>query len=473
MFGRRLAIISTTLLAVLPIDVAYSRIAWDASQSLLATLPCVYLPLWAIVNPRLKARLSIATAVALLIAIMVHPTNLFIAPLAIVCLAFAWRATFTPRIRPVAAGGAVLIGLSVVATLYAAVRWFPESVARIANPQQYTAFLASFGRLFSGATVYEYFSGAVRPAASAAVDGNSLRWDCVPYDAAAWIIGGWLTWGFVRELRRKRPELIYLSAGWAVSLFGFFLVAGPGGLAPNFERYALWTIAPAAAAASIAIEGWQRRCGRWAVFSTAAALALGWLMLFGFQTNCLDFMRQTGGRSHRTFRTSAVEPKQAAMAAILAQREPEQAVRIVTSEWWIYWPMRYLSFGIQSKDGLSPVSVELRTIEEEQTVLSEFATAHDGRVWFVEFTATRACDTLRNTARAIQQSLRETRINDFAGQPILSLFTRAGRTAPKQNHTSQKKIKELGLTSRVSELSFLGRSDDQRDLATDTAFGSW
>ena len=44
-FDRRTAIISTVLLAVLPINIAYCRIAWDASQSLAATLPVVYFAL--------------------------------------------------------------------------------------------------------------------------------------------------------------------------------------------------------------------------------------------------------------------------------------------------------------------------------------------------------------------------------------------------------------------------------------------
>ncbi len=41
-FDLRTATISTVALAVLPINIAYSRFAWDASQSLLFTLPVVY-----------------------------------------------------------------------------------------------------------------------------------------------------------------------------------------------------------------------------------------------------------------------------------------------------------------------------------------------------------------------------------------------------------------------------------------------
>ena len=50
-FDRSTAAISTLCLAILPVNIAYSRFAWDASQSLLATLPVLYLALAAVRFP--------------------------------------------------------------------------------------------------------------------------------------------------------------------------------------------------------------------------------------------------------------------------------------------------------------------------------------------------------------------------------------------------------------------------------------
>ena len=90
-FDRPTAVISTLILALLPIDIAYSRFAWDASQSLLATLPVWLFSLAAV---RFPARRDAATAAAiacLLPAILVHPTNIFAATAIAASMATGWR----------------------------------------------------------------------------------------------------------------------------------------------------------------------------------------------------------------------------------------------------------------------------------------------------------------------------------------------------------------------------------------------
>jgi hypothetical protein len=90
-FDRRTARISTLALAVLPINIAYSRIAWDASQSLLATLPVLYLSLAAVRFPARQDRLTAAAIVSLLAAVLVHPTNIFAGAAIVAALAARWR----------------------------------------------------------------------------------------------------------------------------------------------------------------------------------------------------------------------------------------------------------------------------------------------------------------------------------------------------------------------------------------------
>ena len=76
-FDRQTAIVSTVILAVLPIDLAYSRFAWDASQSLLFTVFVLY-----VAHLRPATRGLVAGIIAFAAAVWVHPTNLFAAPLA-------------------------------------------------------------------------------------------------------------------------------------------------------------------------------------------------------------------------------------------------------------------------------------------------------------------------------------------------------------------------------------------------------
>ena len=76
-FDRPTAVVSTLVLAVLPIDIAYSRFAWDAAQSLPATLLVWYFALAAVRFPERQDRFTAAAIVALLAAVLVHPTNIF------------------------------------------------------------------------------------------------------------------------------------------------------------------------------------------------------------------------------------------------------------------------------------------------------------------------------------------------------------------------------------------------------------
>ena len=64
-------------LAVLPLNIAYCRFAWDASQSLLATLLVAYLAARTGAGGRSAAASLVPPLLAFGAAIWVHPTNVF------------------------------------------------------------------------------------------------------------------------------------------------------------------------------------------------------------------------------------------------------------------------------------------------------------------------------------------------------------------------------------------------------------
>ena len=90
-FDRRTAILSTVALAVLPINIIYSRLGWDASQSLVATLPVLYFSLAAVRFPARQDRYTAIAVLALLAAVWVHPTNIFCGAAIVVALGVRWR----------------------------------------------------------------------------------------------------------------------------------------------------------------------------------------------------------------------------------------------------------------------------------------------------------------------------------------------------------------------------------------------
>jgi 4-amino-4-deoxy-L-arabinose transferase-like glycosyltransferase len=89
-FGKTTAVTAAILTAVLPINIAYSRFGWDACQSVLACTLVVYFALLCTAEPT-RGCWRLALLLALISSIVVHPTNLLLAPIALVSLGYAYR----------------------------------------------------------------------------------------------------------------------------------------------------------------------------------------------------------------------------------------------------------------------------------------------------------------------------------------------------------------------------------------------
>jgi hypothetical protein len=414
-FDQRTAVVSTLLLAVLPIDIAYSRFAWDASQSLLATMLVLYLPLLHYGKGYETPSLGVAGLVALAAALVVHPTNLFAAPLVVVPIAYAWRNTAWSKIQqiavPLRGWTLALLVVGGVAAAYVAIMAVSGTAATRRGPDELGLFVQNYLHLFSGATVYEYISGVDAAAGFVA----SYAWLPLASNwlfAATVAIGGW---GMMRRLHADgSPGDVVLLIGWAVMLLGFFLVAGPDAIAPHLERYGICLIAPGAVVLSRGLAWWiepRQSHARAAAWLLAAS---GWLVAVIFYLGYFDFMEQTGGRSHMTFRTAAVEPKLAALRYIEAHRAAGERVRIVAGQWWNYWPLAYLATG----DGT------LR-VESGQSWQTTNATRNDedrsAQTWYVEFAGSPQEASLLGRLRQAGENVERHLILDYAGEPVLSV----------------------------------------------------
>jgi hypothetical protein len=413
-FDPRTAAVSTLLLAAFPIDIAYSRFAWDASQSLLATVLVLYLPL-------LHNRKSVVSAwplgamLAYAAAILVHPTNVLAAPLLVVPMLCKHRRQVARTLRHTRVSGPKMSSLGILAigavAGYFSWPWIAGIIARLTEPAEWSLFAVNYLRLFSGTTVYEFISGANGgalpadwPAASA------IACDLVFGCAAALAL-----WGMLQRLRTSRTrtdESVVL--GWFVMLTGFFLVGGPGAIAPHFERYGICLIAPGALVMSRGMTWWfeqRERCGGLSIAMVATAV---WLLPASFYLNYFDFLEHTGGRSHRTFRTAAVEPKLAALRHVLAARSPGEPVRIFCSEWWNYWPLEYLAWGEDN------VRVLRWDPDRCLTQSSKDWAAED--TWFVEFTGGAGEAAVVQWCQGVGLKGQPQTICDYAGRPLISVI---------------------------------------------------
>ena len=161
-FDRSTAVVSTLILALLPIDIAYSRFAWDASQSLLATLPVWLFSLAAV---RFPARRDAATAAAiacLVPAILVHPTNIFAAAAIAASMATGWRQWRLDRRRLVflAIAALALVVWGTCLLKAKAGGHLTDRLRELVLPGEHPHFTILYANLFSGETVYEYIAGS-------------------------------------------------------------------------------------------------------------------------------------------------------------------------------------------------------------------------------------------------------------------------------------------------------------------------
>ena len=339
-FGRRLATISTVILAVLPVNIAYSRFAWDASQSLLFTLPVVYGSLLAVRAAKPGRWLALA-AVAQLAALVVHPTNIFVTPILIVAVAAAYWTALTKRLRSSSKAWRWWIvtltaaGIAIPAGLFLK-HWLLIAGQRLADPVQMNQFVRNYVDFFSGNVVYQFIVGTQRDAAAI---------DTTLYRLAAWFVVGCVAVGVYRRLRHAGSRHRVLILGVVAMTFGFYLVAGPLAIAPGSERYGICLIAAAALVAAMGISWWIRPARR---FATAAWLAVAWVMLVAFHTNYSNVFLSSGGEAHRTFRTADVEPKLAASLEIGRQSSNSDPVCIIANQWWSYWPAFYFTHHLEN-----------------------------------------------------------------------------------------------------------------------------
>jgi hypothetical protein len=419
-FDRRTAAISTVLLAVLPINIAYSRFGWDAGQSLAATLPVVYLALAAVRFPARFGRWIAASILAQAVAVWVHPTNIFVAAaIPAACIAHWRRRGGDARcLRPSDFGlrtssvirhsSFVILALAVLvaaAWLWAAWPLTGRIAQRLGDVRTAAEAANLYPRLFTGGTIYRYVAGSQSWFQWPLPSGRegfgldvSVFWLCLLGSA-------WLLWR-----RNSRPGDRVLVAALALNVAAFVLVAGPQAMAPGQERFAICLIGPTvlllARGAAIVCDA---ASPRWRLILAAATLA-GWPFLADFHTHYFRFIEQTGGQSHMTFRTAAVEPKQAALRAILAEGDGEKW--IICQQWWNRWPIRYLASA--NRNVHVPDPDEIVASADYRRALA------DGRVWSVEFCGTEELRQVESRLAA----RRPTRwlFLDYARQPVLCVL---------------------------------------------------
>ena len=414
LYGSETAWIYTLALALLPTAVAHSRICQDPSQSIFWTGIFIFVCLLGF-KDRHRAWLYLAAAAAIFpIVLWTHPTNVFAAPF----LLLPAYAAIEPQLPASSShrAGLVLVAVGIAALATAVVSpalrhlplsaqyldqpWLSSAMARASDGRQWLEFAVNNARLFNGVTIYHYFSGA---------SPSTLLHDAGFMLAMIMTVGG-----FAMMPAARRSPLDYgLIGACAMMWIGFYLFAGPQALRPHFERWGLCLIVPGllVMARGIAAWHWIPKM-RWVAQDAAPALLVA--LIGSFYVNYVDQFDKTGGRSHLTYVTASVEPKQQAFDHILARSPGSGSVAVGSEQWWLYRPLAYLA--TEHPNVVVTVSRDVT----RQPGYDEALKA--GRLFFVEFSETRELVTTRQWVE--QQGLRAdtTVVRDASGRPVVEIL---------------------------------------------------
>lgn len=481
-FDKATAWFSTLLLAVLPINIAYSRFATDPAQILLFSLPLLYLPLWALREPDKSKRLFALSGLLLFAAVFVHPTNIFCAVWLLVGVIWhfggrkflLWlrrsaveNPVENPVEKPVRASllsRPQLLILCLVTLLVGALATQIESsqgegpLLGPLNPERLILFVRGVQRLFSGVTIYRYIAGSYD------FGHDEVNWQAdkklAPASLSDWgwpdalgllcalILVGALArrvWQAARQASSEgnsHCDLVLLCCFVAAGL-PFYWGVGHLALQPGQERYALWMIAPGTlvmargyyALWQSARSAPQNPRARWReTLVLSGGLGLASLCLGSFYNGYFEYFAQSGGTGQFTFRTAQEEPKLSALREVLAwqeQQRPATRVWILTAEWWNYQPLRYLAFQhpdvtIVPQDAWS-LRMEARRKAAyagspyyRQAKSSAYETAlKSGQVWFIGFAGSRDTILFLQKLKARGLAFQQSVRADNGGKPLM------------------------------------------------------
>lgn len=350
-FDRTTAWLTTALLSVLPIAVIYSRLGWDACQSILFCLPLLYLPLIHQSAAWSAARATAYYGLALTAALLVHPTNIFLVPLSAVL--------FRPRI-----GSAAKLDLSLRSRAMLAAAFVSAAIVFGITRGAWTGvefenvisalvqWTGDFVGVFNGATVYGSIS---LPADELPAARGWLLLASLPMVMLLiWTRFSCKTPLFSLHIETTAQRYAAIFDGMCLALLCFLGVAGPGAIQPGYERYGLWIVAPGALLIVIACCEFARRSStavRWMTFLAAVQISLLLAGYWNYYQRRFDVPTAEERLAHWTYRADnfanwsemraefehslATSDKSTRKLVFILENDPRR--------WWFDWKWRYLS----------------------------------------------------------------------------------------------------------------------------------
>ncbi|MBI3070628.1 MAG: glycosyltransferase family 39 protein [Deltaproteobacteria bacterium] len=355
---KNTALFCALVMAILPMNIAYSRMAWGPSLIPLFTLFPIYYAL--------KGK-PLGAAMGLYVALAIHPTSIFVVPTAVgplVARGIARIAAVGPR-KALAQWPSVEWTLTALVLLACAFIMPSEGTMRTAagpnrglELSQWSVVPGVLTDFFSGLTAYRYFASDPSPLMSQI---HSIGFATLMVFLACTALP--------HLVRARKPEEIGLVVGAFATFGGFLLLGGNSFMGAGYSRYGMVLITPFVVSVGVLLGQFVQ------VRRVKLVLAgCGALFLLSFGINYFGAFLKTGGTKGAMFWTGPTEPKARALQVILENSPPEGPIRVVADDWWTHWPIRYLA--------RAQPRVEVTQANAPQQVVMGF----QGGSWIVGFT---------------------------------------------------------------------------------------
>jgi len=441
-FGHPTAVTSTLLLALLPVCIVYSRFGWEPSQSILFSLPVLYLA-FAICGAQgwdKAIGLFVGGCVAEGMALLVHPANFYLIGFLLAGL-ISWFVKPEISLKRLFAFTTLLFCgfavMGIAAFCGAPPGVHDEIVIRLANYEWLhdgEFFLLTCLRIFNGINAVSYVSGSwsqtrqyLQEKGMMNVTWPDLTTLLIFLMAGIILVRSWLRLFSGKQDVLVRRELV-LVGSFLFAFLLFDLFSGPEKIAVWNERYGLWAVS---GGILILSAGWTRllemQTNYQALLKTVGGMICGMLLLM---TVCsyFEFMIKTGGESESGFRVGYPECHEAAavqIAEVLRNaRKNGGTFRpvLVSSDWFVYWPIVYLlssrSDTKQWETYREPLFPEYR-LDSAWRGLEE---VREGRTVFAEVPESPAWKVWEQVVRTSKTLYRTKEIIDLRGRPTLRIM---------------------------------------------------
>jgi hypothetical protein len=409
-FDAETAVLSTLLLAVLPINIAYSRLGWEPSQILGASVLIVYSALLIVCDWQRSRFWTTFSICAFIAAFNVHPMCVFLLPFLLLAICLRWGTEVMDilllRNR---IGGVVfwIVGVLLLTCFWLWMGGIAMQYVRYAHRAgSLPLFMLGVLRLFSGVSIYEYTStGPVEGVQAVDIVTGLL--------VALVLTGGFTVW---RTQTRRKTEFV-LFVALVASLVLFWALLGATGVESGRTRYALWMVLPGTLLFTRAAILFYRRRPRVQGMAQGGFVLLCLMLLIGFWRQYFLVFLRTGGTGATAFQTAPTEPKLAALQLILEKQKLRRPIIIGSSDWWLFWPLHYQAYYVPELTMMFNGKIEDVPTGD---VLKYSLQGSD--IWIAEFAVPTTLAKLRAELREKNRSYREYATHAADGRPIVALF---------------------------------------------------